>query len=212
MPTREQLKDRAKMTFRANYGNCVATYLIAMLLIGVSAYTVVGTVLVAIPLELGLLCFFLMVFQGAMPDLSVMFTTGFAINYGRKIGGMLWMGLWTFLWSLLLFIPGIIKAYSYAMTPYILAAYPDVRAKDALKLSMRMMEGHKLELFVLHLSFIGWAILSSFTCGILLVLYVGPYMQITTVGHYCELMDFAVKCGVVSTEELNGAPLQYGQY
>ena len=170
MPTREQLKDRAKMTFRANYGNCVATYLIAMLLIGVSAYTVVGTVLVAIPLELGLLCFFLMVFQGAMPDLSVMFTTGFAINYGRKIGGMLWMGLWTFLWSLLLFIPGIIKAYSYAMTPYILAAYPDVRAKDALKLSMRMMEGHKLELFVLHLSFIGWAILSSFTCGILLVL------------------------------------------
>lgn len=212
MPTREQLKDRAKMTFRANYGNCVATYLIAMLLIGVSAYTVVGTVLVAIPLELGLLCFFLMVFQGAMPDLSVMFTTGFAINYGRKIGGMLWMGLWTFLWSLLLFIPGIIKAYSYAMTPYILAAYPDVRAKDALKLSMRMMEGHKLELFVLHLSFIGWAILSSFTCGILLVLYVGPYMQITTVGYYCELMDFAVKCGVVSTEELNGAPLQYGQY
>ena len=70
------------------------------------------------------------------------------------------------------------------------------------------MNGHKAELFVLHLSFIGWAFLSSFTCGILLILYVGPYMQTTIVGHYCELLDFAVKCGVVSVEELNGAPLQ----
>ncbi len=208
MPTREQLKERAKMTFRANYGNCVATFLIAMLLIGVSFYTGIGAILVAIPLELGLLCYFLMVFQGAVPDLPVIFTTGFAINYGRKIGGMLWMGLWTFLWSLLFIIPGIIKFYSYAMTPYILAAYPDVSATDALKLSMRIMNGHKAELFVLHLSFIGWAFLSSFTCGILLILYVGPYMQTAIVGYYCELLDFAVKCGVVSVEELNGAPLQ----
>ena len=145
MPTREQIKERAKMTFRANYGNCVATYLIAMLLIGAASYTGVGTILVAIPLELGLMCYFLMIYQGAKPDLSTMFTTGFAINYGRKIGGYLWMILWTFLWSLLFFIPGIIKAYSYAMTPYILAAYPDVRAKDALKLSMRIMNGHKAE-------------------------------------------------------------------
>ena len=66
MPTREQLKERAKMTFRANYGNCVATFLIAMLLIGVSFYTGIGAILVAIPLELGLLCYFLMVFQGAV--------------------------------------------------------------------------------------------------------------------------------------------------
>ena len=209
MPTREQLKERAKMTFRANYGNCVAAYLIAMLLIGVATYTAVGGILVAIPVELGLICFFLMAFRGATPDLSIMFTTGFSINYGRKVGGYLWMGLWTFLWSLLFFIPGIIKAYSYAMTPYILAAYPDVKAKDALKLSMRIMEGHKLELFILNLSFIGWTILSSFTCGILLILYVGPYMQTTIVGYCCELLDFAVKCGVVSAEELNGAPLQY---
>lgn len=211
MPTREQLKDRAKMTFRANYGNCVATYFIAILLIGVVSYTGIGAILVAIPLSLGLLCYFLMVFQGAMPELSVMFTTGFAINYGRKIGGYLWMQLWVFLWSLLFFIPGIIKTYSYAMTPYILAAYPDVSAKDALKLSMRIMEGHKAELFVLQLSFFGWAILSSFTCGILMILYVGPYMQTTMVGYYCELLDYAVKCGVVSVEELNGAPPR-GQY
>ena len=208
MPTREQIKERAKMTFRANYGNCVATYLIAMLLIGAASYTGVGTILVAIPLELGLICYFLMIYQGAKPDLSTMFTTGFAINYGRKIGGYLWMILWTFLWSLLFFIPGIIKAYSYAMTPYILAAYPDVRARDALKLSMRIMNGHKAELFVLQLSFIGWAILSSFTCGILMILYVGPYMQATMVGYYCELIDFAVKCNIIGADELNGAPLR----
>ena len=84
MPTREQIKERAKMTFRANYGNCVATYLIAMLLIGVASYTGVGTILVAIPLELGLMCYFLMIYQGAKSDLSTMFTTGFAINYGQN--------------------------------------------------------------------------------------------------------------------------------
>ena len=99
MPTREQLKERAKMTFRANYGNCVATFLIAMLLIGVSFYTGIGAILVAIPLELGLLCYFLMVFQGAVPDLplslqpvlqlitgvklAVCFGWGFGHSYGR---------------------------------------------------------------------------------------------------------------------------------
>lgn len=208
MPTFEQLKDRAKMTLRANYGGCVATLLIVLLLICVSSYTVIGAVLVAMPLTLGLLCYFLMVFQGAQPDFSVVFTTGFSIHYGRKIGGYLWMGLWIFLWSLLFFIPGIIKAYSYAMTPYLLAAYPDIQAKDALKLSMRIMQGHKMELFILQLSFIGWAILSSFTCGLLYILYVGPYMQITLVGYYCELLNFAVRCNVIGAEELNGAPLR----
>ena len=209
MPTFEQLKDRAKMTLRANYGSCVATFLIIILLIAVSFYTFIGAFLITIPLILGLLCYFLMVFQGAQPDFSIIFTTGFTINYGRKIGGYLWMNLWIFLWSFLFIIPGIIKAYSYAMTPYLLAAYPDIRATDALKLSMRIMQGHKLELFVLQLSFIGWAILSSFTCGLLYILYVGPYMQITLVGYYCELLNYAVRSNVIGAEELNGAPLRY---
>ena len=50
---------------------------------------------------------------------------------------------------------------------------------------MRMMHGYKGELFVLYLSFIGWMILSSFTCGLLYVLYVGPYIEMTKAG-FCK--------------------------
>jgi len=207
MPTREQIKERAKLTLRANYGVSVLAFLLVGLLAYASAYLVVGSIFVAIPLSLGLMCFCLVIYQGGKANIADLFNTGFCINYLRKIGGMLWMGLFTWLWSLLFVIPGIIKAFSYAMTPYILAAYPDVKAKDALKLSMRIMNGHKAELFVLGLSFLGWELLSAFTCGLLTFLYVGPYMQITMTGYYCELLDYAVKCGIVTPDELNGAPI-----
>lgn len=207
MPTREQIKERAKLTLRANYGISVAAFLIVSILISASAYLSVGALFITIPLTLGFVCFSLILYQGGKATISDLFNTGFCINYLRKIGGMLWMSLFTWLWSLLFVIPGIIKMYSYAMTPYILAAYPDVKAKDALKLSMRIMDGHKMELFVLQLSFIGWSLLSACTCGLLMLLYVGPYMRITNTGYFCELLDFAVKCGIVSPEELNGAPI-----
>lgn len=205
MPARAELKERAKTIFRANYGNSVLAFLIVSLLVGFVSYTLFGTILLAFPLELGLICFYLMMYSGGFPDLSVLFTAGFTINYARKIGGMAWMILWIFLWSLLFIIPGIIKAYSYAMTPYILAAYPDVKAKDALKLSMRIMNGHKGELFVLQLSFLGWQLLSLLTCGILEILYVGPYMNLTMVAYEYELTDYAVRSGVISGAELLGA-------
>ena len=168
------------------------------------AHAKVGMILAAVPLQLGTICFFLMVWQGGYPEIETIFNTGFAINYGRKIGGYLWMLLWSFLWSLLFWIPGIIKAYSYSMTPYILAAYPDVKTKDALRLSMRIMEGHKWEYFVLILSFIGWNLLSLCTCGILEILYVGPYMQTTVVGYQSALLDLAVRNGLVSSGQLLG--------
>ena len=94
--------------------------------------------------------------------------------------------LYTFLWSLLFIIPGIVKSYSYAMTPYILLDRPELSATDAIKESEKMMNGHKMELFILDLSFIGWILLSMLTCGIL-VLYVEPYMMATKSAFYLEL-------------------------
>lgn len=70
------------------------------------------------------------------------------------------------LWSLLLIIPGIIKAYSYSMAPFIMAENPNMTAKEALAASSNLMDGHKADLFFLDLSFIGWAILSLLTLGI----------------------------------------------
>ena len=69
------------------------------------------------------------------------------------------IGLYTFLWTLLFIIPGIVKAYSYSMTPYILAEYPEMTANEAITESRRIMQGNKGRLFCLRLSFIGWELL-----------------------------------------------------
>lgn len=83
-----------------------------------------------------------------------------------------------FLFTLLLIVPGIIKALGYSLVPYILMDDPDMTSTEILKLSEEMMNGHKMELFMLGLSFIGWHILAIFTLGIL-ELWIIPYQQTT---------------------------------
>jgi uncharacterized membrane protein len=73
------------------------------------------------------------------------------------------------------------------MTPYILMDQPEIDAKEALKVSMEMTKGHKGEIFVMYLSFIGWAIVSAITLNIAGIFYVYPYMQLTLAGYYDEL-------------------------
>ena len=79
--------------------------------------------------------------------------TGFCMNF--------LMGLYTILWTFLFIVPGIIKAYSYAMTPYILAEHPDMTANEAITTSRRIMDGNKWRLFCLSISFIGWDLLCA---------------------------------------------------
>ena len=81
-----------------------------------------------------------------------------------------------FAWCLLLIVPGIIKAYSYSMVPYILQNDKDISPVDALKLSEEIMNGHKMDLFILELSFIGWHLLAIPTLMILEV-WIIPYQQ-----------------------------------
>lgn len=75
-------------------------------------------------------------------------------------------GIFTFLWALLLVIPGIVASYSYAMAPYIFLEDPECTPMEAIQRSKTMMDGHKWELFLLDLSFIGWSILCAFTFGL----------------------------------------------
>lgn len=95
-------------------------------------------------------------------------------------------GLFIFLWSLLLIIPGIIKTYSYAMSYYILADNPQMKPLEAITKSRQMMDGHKVELFVLQLSFIPWMLLVGVTFG-LASLYVAPYVNVTMANFYRRL-------------------------
>ncbi len=89
-------------------------------------------------------------------------------------------------WTLLLIVPGIIAALRYSMASYIMAENPGISAGEAIERSKAMMDGHKKELFLLELSFIGWILLSALTLGIL-SLWVTPYLQATTAVFYRKL-------------------------
>ena len=86
--------------------------------------------------------------------------------------------------SLLLIVPGIIVALMFSQFSYILKDNKEIGSVDTLKLSAQMMNGHKMDLFLLSLSFIGWVILALMTLGIGL-LFLEPYMQ-TTFAHFYE--------------------------
>ncbi|MCL2421893.1 MAG: DUF975 family protein [Defluviitaleaceae bacterium] len=144
---------------------------------------------------------YIKIYKREKADVGGIFT-GFQVNAMRKLGGTLWMTLWVFLWSLLFVIPGIIKGLSYFCTTYILADCPNVTARQALKISMKITKGHKLDLFVFGLSFIGWFILSFFTCFILYIVYVGPYYYTASAGYYVEMRDKALADGRITREDL----------
>ncbi|OLN24109.1 hypothetical protein BTO30_01465 [Domibacillus antri] len=101
----------------------------------------------------------------------------------KSIVVSLLQGLFIFLWSLLLIVPGIIKSFSYMMTFYILRDRPELSPLQAITESRKMMDGHKGEAFVLGLSFIGWLLLGLVTVGIAL-LWVVPYISVAFAHFY----------------------------
>ena len=118
-------------------------------------------------------------------------------NYWHKVWGMFLMGLFIALWTLLFIIPGIVKMFSYAMTPFILEENPDLTANEAIDRSRAMMKGHKFDLFWLILSFIGWGILCVFTLGIG-TLWLTPYMQTSIAAFYEDVKaDYEVNGGLI---------------
>ncbi len=107
-------------------------------------------------------------------------------DYGRILGTQLLAYVYTILWTLLLIIPGIIKIYSYAMTHFILKDDPQLRYNGAIEKSMDMMNGNKMKLFLLDLSFIGWALLCLLTLGIGF-LFLIPYVKASHAAFYEDL-------------------------
>ena len=106
------------------------------------------------------------------------FGAGFAQKFLRE--------LYTLLWSFLLFIPGIIAAYRYAMTPFLMVEFPELTASEAIDRSKEMMQGHKMDLFLLDLSFIGWMFLAALTANIG-NLWLNPYRNAARAAFYMEL-------------------------
>ncbi len=89
-------------------------------------------------------------------------------------------------WTLLFYIPGIIKSYSYAMSDYILLENPNLTTDEAITRSRKMMDGNKFKFLLFQLSFIGWYLVIYLTCGIASI-YVLPYIKAATGNFYLAL-------------------------
>ncbi|MDD9265891.1 DUF975 family protein [Paenibacillus sp. GCM10023248] len=122
-------------------------------------------------------------------------------QYMAIVKGMLWKNVLTFLWFLLLIIPGIVKSYAYSMVPFILADNPGIGTKRAVRLSTQMTYGHKWKMFVLDLSFLGWYLLGTLALGIG-ILFVLPYDHSTKAELYKVLRRQALYDGQTSSKEL----------
>lgn len=130
-------------------------------------------------------------------------------NYGKNVLTLFLRDLYTFLWTLLLIIPGIIKAYQYSMIPYILAENPDISRERAFELSKIMMEGQVGAAFVLDLSYIGWEILGAITLNIVNILYTNPYRQSAWAELYKVNRQSVLDNGEASYQELPGFTQKY---
>ena len=109
-------------------------------------------------------------------------------DYVRNAVSILLVYLYTILWTLLFIVPGIIKGLAYSLTPFIVKDNPQLSPNQAINLSMKMMKGHKFDLFYLYLSFIGWIFLAILTLGIGF-LWVIPYMQTSMAAFYLDVKN-----------------------
>lgn len=125
-----------------------------------------------------------------------------AKRWGRSAATLLLTYIFWALWALTI-IGGIIKLFSYWMVPYIVAENPDVKPREAITLSRKMMDGHKWECFVLWISFIGWIILSALTAGLVELFYYAPYKQATMCEYYARLRTAAKEKGIEGSDKLN---------
>lgn len=139
--------------------------------------------LLALPLSWGLTVSLLRNHREESVDLENLFDGFRGGRYTRVLCALFLVRLFTFLWTLLLIIPGIMKAFSYALTPYILLDEPELTARQAIARSCEIMQGRRWKLFCLSLSFIGWGILCVLTFGIGF-LWLVPYMNASIAAFY----------------------------
>lgn len=144
--------------------------------------------------QLGYCKYLLNLHDGRPADIKDLFS-----EFNRFADGLvlnLLRGIYVFLWTLLFIIPGIVASYKYSMASFIMLENPGMKPNDAITESKILMDGHKGELFVLDLSFIGWMLLSALTCGIG-SFWLNPYMNVTHAVFYRSLVPQYIPAPVV---------------
>ncbi len=173
--------------------------IIAIVAIIIITFSLLISIFVGGPLEVGGQKFFV---KNQQEDSNLKYLgAGFSKEtYFNVVLTIFLRNLYIVLWSLLLIIPGIVKSYAYRMVPYILTENPGMKASEAINLSERMTKGHKGDIFVLDLSFIGWIILGllAFFIGII---FVFPYINSTNAELYLKLKGIALSKGIANGNE-----------
>ena len=182
-------KERALAALQGNWKPAATAGLVFLLLC--CAVSGLGQLIPVVPLlfigtfiSAGIYFVFWDLLKTGKVDLKMMFEP--FRDYVRYLVGFLLQVVYTVLWSLLLIVPGIIKSISYAMMPFIMRENPEMTGEQAICLSMKMMEGHKMDYFLLSLSFIGWALLAVITLGIGMI-WLHPYMATSIAAFYEEV-------------------------
>ena len=183
--------------------NAIMPYIIHAVIIGVlSVFAILALkIFISHPFEVGSAKFFTEAESGNDNLNSIIFSFQNGI-YLKTVFTMFLRLLYVFLWSLLFFIPGIIKYYAYSMVPYIISDNPDLRADEVLKISNILTRKNKWKIFVLDLSFIGWFILGLFTFGIG-IYFVLPYYHATKAELYINLRNNAIADALYRPEDFS---------
>lgn len=211
--TRKELKDNAKQYLRGNWGWAIIVFLITAIIFGI--FTGAGhwldetyinydgtNIFYQFASPIGSILLWIGSFIGLSRNIAFLelrddqkeekpYMAAFSVftenRFGPELINFVLVSIFTFLWTWLLIISGIIKAYSYSMTPYIVkdmvASGKQVSATDGINASKELMKGHKMALFIFDLSFLGWNILAAITCG-LGYLWVTPYYQTAKANFY----------------------------
>lgn len=191
--TRKEIKAAAKEQLGRNiFGNYWMTALLVCLIAGAIEYAAgavvpgIGALIITGPMTYGVCYMFLKQYRdGEKLEIGEVFS-GFSADFGQTFLIGLLSSIFIALWSLLLVVPGIVKSYAYSMAYYIKADHPDCDWKECINASREMMKGHKWELFVLDLSFIGWYIVGALCLGVG-TLWVIPYHTAARSIFYAEL-------------------------
>lgn len=203
---RTELKSAARSQIKGKIG---ILFLISLIIGVISAVAelllslipfggIIGAVVVTPAFALSIVRVYLNLVKGGAPEVNDVFS-GFD-DFWSAFKVQFFTGLFTFLWSLLFVIPGIVKSYSYSMSMYILADNPGKPALECIRESQNITNGFKMDLFVLHLSFIGWVLLSVITCGIAYI-WVGPYMSAAYANAYNSLKPVEAQVEVPVIED-----------
>ena len=177
MQTNSQIRQSSLAAMKGNWGSAILLYVVSCVLYvpygilnrggAIAGLAVLLLIFVYLPINFGLLRTFLAFARDKRPlTIEGLFCAFNNTYYWKAIGTGLLSGIYTFLWTLLLIVPGIIKGLSYAMALYIVSDNPEIGCDEAIERSMAMMRGHKMRLFLMQLGMIGWSLLSLLTLGI----------------------------------------------